>query len=122
VGHVLLTALLAAQQTWVILLLLVSAAVVAPLLEEVIYRGLIQTALSSVNPSRNRWLVVIVAAMLFALFHAGVPWQVRLSLFVLGLILGWLYERYGSLLPCVIVHAGFNAVNTALAFAIGEGN
>ncbi len=119
-GHVLLTAMLSAQEVWVVLMLLFSAVVVAPLLEEVIFRGLIQTALRSVNQSRNRWLVVIISAALFALFHGGVPWQVRLSLFVLGIILGWLYERYGSLLPSLIVHAGFNAANTALALAIGE--
>jgi membrane protease YdiL (CAAX protease family) len=39
------------------------------------------------------------------------------GLLVLGVVLGWLYERSGSLLPCVLVHAGFNALNIAMVLA-----
>jgi membrane protease YdiL (CAAX protease family) len=37
------------------------------------------------------------------------------GLLVLAVVLGWLYERWGSLLPCVLVHALFNSGNCALA-------
>jgi len=47
--------------------------------------------------------------------HTGQAWQVLPSLFVLAVVLGWLYERTGSLLPSVLVHMGFNAINIALA-------
>ena len=67
---------------------------------------------------RNRWLVVLSAAALFALIHLGpqVAWQGLPVLFVLGIFLGWLYERTGSLWPGIVLHAGFNAINFVLVW------
>ena len=56
--------------------------------------------------------VVAAAAAVFALVHAEVvSWHALPGLFVLGVVLGWVFERTGSLLPCVLIHAGFNALN-----------
>jgi len=115
IGHELLSVLQEPAVGWVRAGLLASALVVAPLLEEVIFRGLVQTAFLSVTGRGRRWWVVIIAAGIFTGMHAGQPWQVLPSLFVLGVVLGWLYERTGSLWPSMLVHAGFNAVNVALA-------
>ncbi|MEM9882198.1 MAG: CPBP family intramembrane glutamic endopeptidase [Planctomycetota bacterium] len=95
-----------------VLELIVSAVIVAPLLEEVLFRGLLQTWLLDVLGRDRRWLTVTVAAAAFASVHVGlVSWHGLPGLFVLGLVLGWLYEKTGSLLPPVLVHAGFNAAN-----------
>ena len=115
IGHELLSVLQEPALWWVKAGLLTSALVLAPLLEEVIFRGLVQTAFLSVTRRGRRWWVVIIAAGIFTGMHIGQPWQVLPSLFVLGVVLGWLYERTGSLWPSVLVHAGFNAVNVALA-------
>lgn len=118
VGHELLGAVQESGVWWVTFGLVWSAVIVAPLLEEVVFRGLVQTSLLGVVGQSRRWLVVIVAGGWFAVIHTGLPWQVLPSIFVLGLVLGWLYERTGSLLPGVIVHAGFNAVNMVLAMGV----
>lgn len=120
-GHALIPVLQEKSTTWAVVGLLSSVVLVAPLLEEIIFRGLVQTALESLNPGRRRWGIIVIAAAWFALIHAGSPWQVMPSLFVLGMMMGWLYERYGSLFPAVLLHAGFNATNAAIAMAQGAG-
>ena len=114
VGHEMLSAFGQSTRWPVALGLFASAVVGAPVFEELVFRGLAQTALLSVVGRARRWSVVVLGSVVFALMHLGQPWQVLPSLFVLGVVLGWLYERTGSLLPGILVHAGFNAVNVAL--------
>lgn len=113
-GHDLLRALQTSESALATVGLVVSAGVIAPLLEEGIFRGLVQTVLLEIFGRRHRAAAIALAALLFSIIHLGLPWQVLPGLFVLGVILGWLYERTGSLLPGVVVHMGFNAVNMAL--------
>lgn len=101
--------------------LIVAAVAIGPLLEEIVFRGLLQTLLLEVFGRRQRWLVIVTAAAMFAVVHLGATsWHALPGLFVLGVVLGWLYERTGSLLPCVLVHAGFNALNIAWVLNAGE--
>ena len=86
----------------------------APIQEEVIFRGLLQSFV------QERWahvfdvagvtasVSVIFAALLFGIVHLGSGTAVLLSAIVLGLIAGELRRRSGSLIPAVIVHALFN--------------
>ncbi len=117
VGHEMLEQLVEADSAGTTIALLLAAIVAAPLLEEIIFRGLVQSTLSDALGPRRRWTVVLVASAVFTLIHFNVPWQAQPSLFILGIVLGWLYERTGSLLPSMIVHAGFNGLNVALALA-----
>ena len=72
----------------------------------------------------KRWGVVLVASFVFALIHANTAtwenWQALPGLFVLGLVLGWLYERSGSLWPGIFLHMGFNSLNIAMALGLSE--
>ena len=97
-----------------------SAVVLAPVFEECIFRGLVQTSLLVGAGWGHRWKVIFVSSALFTLVHAGLPWQVLPGLFVLGVLLGWVYERTGSLLPAVLVHMGFNALNFFLVVLVGR--
>ena len=99
-------------------LLFLAVVGLAPLLEEAIFRGLIQSAILGVLGGRQRWLAVAIGAVVFAAIHFNVPWQVQPGLFVFGVVLGWLYERTGSLLPCVIAHAAFNGANVAMVLLL----
>jgi CAAX protease family protein len=121
VGHEMLKAMMEAQSPWVLWAMLASAVVVAPVLEESIFRGFLQTGLLGLVGWDRRWLVVFISAVVFAMVHAGTPWQVKPGLFALGVMLGWLYERTGSLLPGMIVHGGFNAANSAMALLAAAG-
>lgn len=83
--------------------------VLAPLLEELIFRGYI---LGSVRrKSGTVWAIVISSAM-FGIIHL-VPQQVIYG-FVIGLILGYIYVRTESIFSVIILHAVNNAVSYTL--------
>jgi membrane protease YdiL (CAAX protease family) len=80
-------------------------ALVAPIVEESIFRGVILSGF--LKNYRPGW-AVFYAALLFALFHLN-PWQFP-SAFLLGIILGWIRIRTGSLLACMTGHAVHNTL------------
>jgi membrane protease YdiL (CAAX protease family) len=117
IGHSMLVLMRDSPSPAATALLVIGAVLVAPILEEITFRGLLQTGLRQRWPILPRWGVVILASAIFAVVHApAVAWEALPALFVLGLGMGWLYEASGSLLPPVLLHAGFNALNVALLF------
>jgi membrane protease YdiL (CAAX protease family) len=119
VGHDLL-ALMRSAQSWMELApMLLSAVLLAPLFEELIFRGVIQTPMVQHSFLRRyRWIVILASATLFTAVHGTIIWQVVPGLFLLGITLAWLYERTGSLMPCFVVHLLFNLVNVILALTL----
>jgi len=82
----------------------VAALAVAPLAEEMLFRGVILTGfLRRYGTVR----ATVYTAILFAVIHLN-PCQIGAA-FVGGLFLGWLYVRTGSLWPCVAMHAVYNS-------------
>ncbi len=101
-------------RTWKWWLLAGGAVIGAPIVEEALYRGLIQSAL--VSALRDRWVAILLTGLIFALIHMPVvPWHALAILFALGVAMGVAYERTGRLWLCIVIHAGFNAINLALA-------
>lgn len=91
------------------------AAVGAPLLEELIYRGLLQGA--AVRAFGRPWAAIVLTSAVFTVVHLGAaPPYALPTLFVLGVALGVAMERTGRLGVCVAMHAGFNIVNLAAAW------
>ena len=86
---------------------IVSAVLLASLSEEMLFRGLLQSALRRVT--RDAWAGVIAASLLFALIHYPYVYSMP-ALFALGLVLGYSYERAGRLWPAITIHLLFNAV------------
>ena len=80
-------------------------AVIAPIIEESIFRGLI---LQGFRRNYNSFVAVLMSALLFALFHLN-PWQFPAT-FVLGLLLGWLVVRTDSILLAILGHSINNAM------------
>ena len=91
------------------LLIVISAVVVAPLFEEFLFRGHLQTLLARVT--RRPWVAVFITSIIFALAH---PWFTWLPIFVLSLCLGYVYERTGNLWVSVLMHAAFNGFSILL--------
>ena len=90
------------------------AVLLAPIVEEIIYRYFLQSALSGVLG--RAWLAIVIGSALFASAHIGsVPLQALPMLFVLGLGLGVAMQRTGSLGVAIVMHMVFNAANVALA-------
>jgi membrane protease YdiL (CAAX protease family) len=77
--------------------------VVAPLTEELLFRGLI---LRGLLQRYGTVPAVMLSALLFALVHAN-PYQFA-SAITMGVFLAWLLVRTRSLWPCIIAHALFN--------------
>lgn len=80
-------------------------AVVAPLTEELLFRGLILRGFLSHYSVRK---AVLVSGLLFGLFHLN-PWQF-FGAAVLGAIFAWWFVKTRSLLPCLFGHALNNAL------------
>ena len=83
----------------------VGAVLLAPIAEEFFFRGLLQTLL--VRVLRRRWAAIAVTSIAFGAIHFPQP-QAVLALIVLSVLIGFAYERTGSLLPPILIHALFN--------------
>jgi membrane protease YdiL (CAAX protease family) len=128
-------------------LALISAVVLAPLAEELIFRGVLQGWLTQLfaraalherpddpqveiggelesrpaaPPGRLRsWYPILITSVLFAAIHSP-QMPAPIALFVLSIALGLLYQRTGSLVPALTLHALFNAFSTvSLLFSSG---
>lgn len=85
---------------------------VAPVVEELVFRGAILRAL--LGSMKSRWTAIFVSAMLFALVHVN-PAQMPHALLI-GILFGWMYSRTGSILPGIVLHCVNNTV--ACAFVL----
>jgi membrane protease YdiL (CAAX protease family) len=89
-------------------------AVVAPIAEEFFFRGYFFGALRS---WRGFWPAAVITAVVFGAVHAGsAPVGYLVPLGVLGFLLCALYQRTGSLYPCMALHA----LNNSLAFGVSQ--
>jgi membrane protease YdiL (CAAX protease family) len=93
-------------------LFLAAAALIAPVWEEVFFRGLAYPVLRrSLGPAAG----VLLSALLFAMLHAE-PILFRLPIFLLGSCLAVFYELAGSLYVPIVAHATANVLSTMLAY------
>ena len=88
----------------------------APVLEETLFRGIV---LDSFLKRMKPWKAILASSVLFALFHVqptlmlvGVP---------IGLLLGWLYLRYRSILPTIAAHAIINGAGLSFSLVASAG-
>ena len=79
--------------------------ILAPVVEELLFRGIIMSGFSRIY---HPVFAIFFSALLFALFHLN-PWQFPAA-FALGLILGWIRIRTGSVLACIAGHAIHNGL------------
>jgi membrane protease YdiL (CAAX protease family) len=92
------------------ILITMVAVIVAPLLEELLFRGLFQTMIRSfLNVKYSAWLAIAISSVLFVTMHADIShWP---ALFVLGAGMGYSYEKSGSLFQPIFIHMLFNATS-----------
>lgn len=83
--------------------------VVAPLLEEMLFRGIVLRGFLMRYP---RWQAIFISALFFGAAHMNI-YQFIVGL-VIGTVLGWLYERTRSLIPCIALHAVYNTTTLLL--------
>jgi membrane protease YdiL (CAAX protease family) len=113
-------------QNSVAVFLILGAVLCAPLFEELLVRGHVQTLLrrffmscsewwspATGQPPQAKpwhsWAAIVITSALFALVHP--PWMAPL-IFILALGLGYIYERTGILWASITVHLLFNSIET----------
>ena len=85
-----------------------SISILAPLLEEVLFRGAIQGYL--MRHFKKPWVAIIISALIFGIYHMN-PVQVVYATH-LGIVLGWIYYRTGNLLSVIVGHILNNSMAT----------
>ena len=94
------------NQSGIVLILFVLMAMFgAPIVEEIAFRGLLYGALAKAHI--NERLVVVITALVFALFHFEL--KRFIILFAIGLILGEVRRRTGSTSAAIVAHIVNNA-------------
>lgn len=102
------------QVTWYTLILnLLLAGVLAPLVEETLFRGVI---FGSLQAYFGKWTAAVISAIVFSALHFQA--YGFLPRFVLGMVLVYLYDKYKSLYPSVALHALNNIVATLIAASL----
>ncbi|MDB5319296.1 MAG: putative transporter permease protein [Phycisphaerales bacterium] len=82
----------------------------AGIFEELLFRGPIQTALMR----RNRpWAAIVITAAIFAAAHLDLHGFALRAL--LGIVLGWIVWRSGSIFPAMLLHGLYDAGTVGLA-------
>ncbi len=87
-----------------------ATAVLAPVVEEVLFRGL--CFLFAWRATGKVWAALVLQALAFALVHGNIV-QGSYA-FVLGIVLGMVYLRYRKLWPCILLHFCVNSVGVAV--------
>ncbi len=88
------------------ILLIVSAAFIAPLFEELLFRGLLQTTLTAYL--QKPLLAVVITSTIFSLLHPSTHFA---GIFVLSFGMGLAYEKSGSLFRSIWMHILFNSIS-----------
>lgn len=87
-----------------------SIALIAPIAEEMLFRGGIEGFLlrRKIKPI----IAILVSAIIFGVIHAN-PAQIFFAT-ILGIIFGWMYYRTGSILPSIVGHVLNNTVSVSV--------
>ncbi len=93
------------------ILIVISAVLIGPFFEELLFRGLIQTTVRSflLEAGYHVWPAIVFSSGFFMIMHPDPGhWP---ALFVLGMCMGYAYEKSGSLWRPIFIHAIFNGIS-----------
>lgn len=99
----------------------IAIVILAPLIEETLFRGFLQTYIRRhLGPKQ----AIVITSVCFSLFHYASGQglgniSIIISLFVLSLFLGFTYHKQGSLLASVFLHGLFNLVSVVNLYLFG---
>ena len=95
-----------------VILAILGNIIAAPILEEIIFRGLIFDRLKKAMPVA---LAVIISSVMFGLAHGQIIW-ICYATFV-GIVLAVIYHKTGSILPSIAAHMLLNGTSTFVSYA-----
>lgn len=95
--------------------LILGISILAPIAEELLFRGIIQGELQRAMPE---WAAIIIQGLVFALFHMQ---PIQVSYVILpGLLLGLAYAWTRTLWVPIVMHIAFNFLGSVLPALVGE--
>jgi membrane protease YdiL (CAAX protease family) len=97
--------------------LLIGGAIVAPVVEEIFFRGFVFTGL---RPRYGWQKSAVISSALFAVIHL-IPTAI-IPIFILGYIFAYLYHRSGSIWPAIVMHAATNTLALGTAYVLANSN
>lgn len=81
------------------IILILSLVVVAPIYEEIIFRGILLKGMANkINPK----IALVISALFFAVVHLNIPQGI--NAFLLGMVIGFIYLRTGSIYLSIFAH------------------
>ncbi len=90
--------------------IVIATVIMAPIVEEIVFRGLIYTRLKKGMPAI---VAVILSSAFFGLAHGQWLWMLYTAVF--GMVLVWVYERTKSLFASMLLHFGYNLCSVLLS-------
>ncbi len=98
------------ESTLGLIFLFLAIVVMAPIGEEIVFRGFLQKFLEEHWKDITR--AVLVTSLFFAIIHFNPYWTIQI--YILGIILGFLSWRTKSIIPSIILHS----INNGMAFIL----
>ena len=95
------------------LLALLFLGILAPISEELFFRGLLHTW--GMKYISQFWVRALITSTLFGLAHLD-SIGVTLSAFIMGWVIAWMYERTESILMPIVIHAVTNSTAVSLLY------
>lgn len=96
-------------------LMLLSLSVIAPILEEFIFRGLLQESLIQCFPKAGR-LTIVISSFIFAYLHLYNLNIALVGYFISGYLFGYLYHRTRDLRYSILAHSLTNSIITIIYY------
>lgn len=101
---------------WAVIL---AAVVLAPLWEEITFRGFLLSALA--KSRLGFWPAAVLSSGLWTVLHLGYSWPGLASVFLAGVGLSWVMLRTGSMRAVVVAHAVINAFSLTVISLFAPG-
>ena len=91
----------------IVALVVLMIVVVAPVAEEVFFRGMLFAGLRT---RFSLWPAAVISGLAFGIPHVTSGPTAAIPLSIFGVALAWLYNRTGSIWPCILIHAVNNGI------------
>lgn len=88
----------------VLVLMIIFGAIIAPFVEELMFRGFLQTTLYRYM---GRWRAILVSSFFFSLVHLNI--YVFLQIFILGIMLAYVFDKTKSIVATITIHVIHNS-------------
>lgn len=94
-----------------------AAVIMAPVLEEIVFRGLVYTRLKKGMPVI---IATIITSLVFGIMHGTIIWGIYT--FIFSLVLIWVFEKFHSLTANILLHLVYNLSGMALSLLPEDAN